>query len=166
MGAKVMLTGSAKNIQQHPKTNTVTLTIVTGPAVKNAPKGLNLFGEVKYVVTCSARQWRQARLSEEDDSDLVIEGYQEARQAGGKLYIAVGAMSVQSNRLQQDRKHSQLLAEFEQAKALFAEASQANTPKNELEMLAARLVKARDSLFKYREAHPELTGQQEISSGN
>lgn len=159
MGAKVVLTGSAKKIQHHSKTNTVTFTIVTGPAVKHAPKGLSLFGDVRYVVTCSARQWRQARFGEDDDSDLTVEGYQEARQEDGKLYIAVGAMSVQSKRLQQERKLSQLTTEFEQAKALFAEAKQANTPKNELEMLAERLVKARDNLVKFREAHPDLTGQ-------
>lgn len=161
MGAKIILTGSAKNIQNHAKTNTVTFTIMTGPAVKTAPKGLTLFREVKYVVECSARQWRQARFSDDDNSDLVIEGFQEARQEGGKLYIAVGAMSVQSNRLQQERKLGQLVAEFEQAKAVFAEASQANIPKNELEVLAARLVKASDGLTKFREAHPELTGQPE-----
>lgn len=166
MGAKVILTGTAKNVQQHSKTNTVTFTIITGPVVKHAPKGLSLFGEVKYVVTCSARQWRQARASEDDDSDLTVEGFQEARQEGGKLYIAVGAMSVQSNRLRQERKHTQLIAEFEDAKAQFAEARQADTPKNELEALAARLVKARDNLVKFREAHPELASQHEDLSGN
>ena len=158
MGAKIILTGTAKNVQQHTKTNKVSFAIVTGPASKTAPKGLKLFGDVRYMVECSARQWRRARFSEDDDSDLTIEGFQEPRQQGGKTYIAVVAMSVQSIRLQKERKLKQLTNELEQAKAAFAEAKDADVPKAELEPLAARLVKASDNLTKFREYNPGLSG--------
>ncbi len=159
MGAKIVLTGTAKGVQQHTKTNKVGFTIVTGPASKTAPKGLKLFGETRYVVECSARQWRRARFSEDDNSDLTIEGFQEPRHQMGKTYIAVVAMSIQSMRLQKERKLKQLTNELEQSKAAFAEAKDAGgMSKAELEPLAARLVKASDNLAKFREYNPDLGG--------
>lgn len=159
MGAKIILTGTPKNVV-HTKQNTVKFTIITGPAVNNSPKGLDLYGTILYQVECSNRQWRRGRFNDKDESDLIIEGYQEPRLTDNeKLYIAVVGMSVQSIRLQKERKFAQLTEEFERAAKEFALGrKRENTPKAKLEQLAGILVKARDNLNTFKERNPELTG--------
>ena len=153
-----MLTGPAKGIQHHTKGNKVSFTIVTGPATKNAPKGLKLFGQVRYQVECTARQWNRARFSDDDDSDLVIEGFQEPREQEGKAYIAVVAMGVSSFRVQKERKLKQLMDGLEKAKVEYAEAKEMGAPEGELKELAGRLVGASDGISRFREKNPGLRG--------
>jgi len=156
MGAKIHLVGPAKDVRREDKI--VSFRIVTGPAAKSPPRGLRLFGQVTYRVQCTRRQWRRARSSPDDNSDLIIEGYCEPRQdpETGKLYIAVVAMSVTTVRTQNERKLAQLTEELEKAKLAFAQAKEAGASREELEPLAARLVKAHESVQKFLEKHPEL----------
>ncbi len=158
MGSKLMLIGTAKNIQTHTKQNTVSFVISTGPAVKNAPKGLKLYGQTRYMVECSARQWRRARFSEDDDSDLVIEGFLEPRRENNKTFIAVGAMAIQSQRLQKERKLKQLNEALVQGKADFAQARQAGKGQVEVEKLAAHLLKVSENIKRFRAKNPGLSG--------
>jgi hypothetical protein len=156
MGAKITLTGAAKGMQH--QNNLISFQLVTGPATKNPPKGLNLFGQVTYQVQCTQRQWNRARASADDHSDLIVEGYCEPRQdpATGKLYIAVVAMSLRSMKRQNEQKLQQLAKELEKAKAAYQETKSSGATRQELEPLAERLVKAHESVERFLERHPEL----------
>jgi hypothetical protein len=161
MGAKITLTGAAKGVQR--QNNLVSFQLVTGPAAKNPPKGLSLFGQVVYRVQCTQRQWKRARASGEDNSALIVEGYCEPQQdpATGKLYIAVVAMSLQSMKRQNEQKLQQLAEEAEKAKVAYKEAKSGGATRQELEPLAERLVKAHESVERFLERHPELRGAED-----
>jgi hypothetical protein len=156
MGCKITLTGQAKDIQKLERS--VTFYILTGPATKHPPRGLKLFGQTRYAVECTLRQWRRARFDAEDDSDLVVEGYQEPRRdpETGHLYIAVVAMSVQSIMSQSMRKLGQLEEVLEQTREAFSQAKSSGVPRQELEEKAAAFVKANESVASFVEKHPEL----------
>ena len=158
MGSKIILTGAAKDVRI--KDQIVSFRLVTGPAVQHPPKGLKLFGQVSYQVQCVKKQWNKARYGPDDNSDLIIEGYLEPRvdEETGKLYIAVVAMSVLSMRVQNERKLVQLTQAYEEALVAFKKAREEEVPEKELESKAAVLVKAQESLDRFRERHPELTG--------
>jgi hypothetical protein len=146
MGAKITLTGAAKGVQRQD--NLISFRMVTGPATGSPPKGLELFGQVTYHVECSQRQWNRALASDDDDSDLIVEGYCEPRQDPdtGKLYIAIVAMSLRSMRKQNEQKLEQLSEELEKAKAAYQEARAGEATRKEMESLAERLVKAHESV--------------------
>jgi hypothetical protein len=158
MGAKITLTGAARGMQRQQ--NVISFQLVTGPATKNPPKGLTLFGQAVYRVQCTQRQWNRARASDDDSSDLVIEGYCEPRQdpATGKLYIAVVAMSLRSMRKQNEQKLKQLADELEKSKIVYQEAKADGVARQELEPLAESLVKAHKNVKRFLERHPELSG--------
>jgi hypothetical protein len=158
MGAKITLTGAARGMQR--RQNVISFQLVTGPATKNPPKGLKLFGQVVYRVQCTQRQWNRARASDDDNSDLVIEGYCEPQQdpTTGKLYIAVVAMSLRSMRRQNEQKLQQLANELEKSKIAYQEARADGATRQELEPLAESLVKAHKSVERFLERHPELSG--------
>lgn len=156
MGAKITLTGTVKGMQRQD--NLISFRLVTGPATKNPPKGLKLFGQVVYRVQCSQRQWNRARAGDDDNSDLVIEGYCEPRQdpATGKIYIAVVAMSLRSMKKQNEQKLKQLSDELEKAKSAYQEAKSGGASRQELGTIAEHLVKAHESVERFLERHPEL----------
>lgn len=156
MGAKITLTGAAKGVQRQD--NLILFRLVTGPATKSPPRGLKLFGQVTYQVQCSQRQWNRARVSDDDDSDLIVEGYCEPQQdpATGKLYIAVVALSLRSMMRQNEQKLQQLSDELEKAKAVYQEAKACGALRQELEPLAERLVEAHESMERFLGRHPEL----------
>jgi len=156
MGAKITLIGAAKGIQR--QNNLISFRMVTSPATESPPKGLKLFGQVTYHVQCSQRQWNRARASDDDESDLIVEGYCEPRQDPdtGNLYIAVVAMSLRSMRKQNEQKLEQLSEELEKAKAAYQEAKFSDVTRKEMESLAERLIKAHESVEKFLERHPEL----------
>jgi len=155
MGAKITLTGAAKAIQRQD--NIISFRLVTGPATKNPPKGLKLFGQVTFHVQCTRRQWNRARVGPDDNSELIVEGYCEPRQDPdtGKLYVAVVAMSLRSMRKQNEQKLAQLAQELEKEKSAFQEARASGAMRKELEPLAERLVKAHESVERFLERHPE-----------
>jgi len=77
MGAKITPTGTAKGMQRQD--DIISFQLVTGPAIKNAPRGLELVGQVTYHVQCTQRQWKRARAGSDDNSELIVEGYCETR---------------------------------------------------------------------------------------
>jgi len=158
MGAKIILTGAAKDIRHEGQI--VSFRLVTGPATQTAPKGLKLFGPVTYQVQCTQRQWNRALEGPDDPSDLIVEGYLEPRRdpERGKLTIAVVAMSVTSLRKQNEQKLAQLQQALDEARDAFREAKEGGAPQAELEQKAAAFVKATESVERFRERHPEPTG--------
>lgn len=156
MGAKIVLTGQAKDI--HKDDHIVAFRIIAGPTTQHPPRGLKLYGQVRYQVECSTRQWRRARQDPNDHSDLMIEGYLEPRREAetGKLYVAVVATSVQSTLVQNHRKLEQLREALEKARQAYVQARKSDSPAAELEEKAAAFVKANESLCKFLEKHPEL----------
>jgi hypothetical protein len=156
MGAKITLTGQAKDIQKGERS--VSFLIVTGPATQHPPRGLKLFGSTRYHVECTLRQWRRARHDPNDDSDLIVEGYQEPRRdpETGKLYIAVVAMAVQSTLTQNARKLEQLQAVLQETREAFKQAKEMGASKDRLEEKAAAFVKANESVQSFLAKHPEL----------
>jgi hypothetical protein len=156
MGAKIVLSGEAKDVQK--REGGVSFTIVTGPAARHPPRGLKLFGPTRYQVQCTVRQWRRARHDPDDRSDLVVEGYLEPRRDpdSAQLYVAVVAMSVQSTLAQNCRKLQQLEDVLEQARQDFQQAREAGVSHRELEEKAFALVKADESVAKFLQCHPEL----------
>jgi hypothetical protein len=138
--------------------NIISFQVVTGPAAKSSPKGLELFGQVTYQVQCTRRQWNRARVDDDDNSELIVEGYCEPRQDGatGKLYIAIVAMSLRSMKKQSEQKLKQLADELEKAKVAYQEAKAGGAARQELEPLAERLIKAHESVERFLERHPEL----------
>lgn len=156
MGAKIMLSGQAKEIRKQERT--VSFYIVTGPATKHPPRGLKLFGQTRYHIECTERQWRRAQQNPEDRSDLMVEGYLEPRRDGetGRLYIAVVAMSVQSMLVQHMRKLEQLQQVLKDTREAFKRAREGDAPQGVLEERAAAFVRANESVEKFLEKHPGL----------
>ncbi len=157
MGVKITLTGAAKGVQQ--QNNIILFHMVAGPATDSPPKGLELFGQMTYHVQCTQRQWNRARADDDDNSDLIVEGYCEPRQDAdtGKLYIAVVATSLKSTRKQNEQKLQQLSEELEKAKAAYQEAKTGGATRKELESLAERLVKAHESIENFLKRHSEMS---------
>jgi hypothetical protein len=162
MGAKLTLTGPAQKIQEG---NTIVkFQIISGPAVKNPPKGLPLYGQVRYEVQCSARQWRKARVHDQDDSDLIVEGYIKPKvDDKGRPFVALVAMSVMSQMTVSKRKQQQLYDAMCQAEdayiELFDRAEADPAAKARLEAASERLEQAKAGYLRFMERHPELQNQ-------
>jgi len=156
MGAKIVLSGQATEIEK--TTETVTFTIHTGPATRRAPKGLDLYGRTRYRVTCATQLWDQAHPIPDDPSDLLVEGYQEPRRdpESDELYVAVIATAMQSTRPHNERRLAQLQEALEEAKEGFRRVSQKGGSKKAQQAKAAAFVKANDRLKRFLERHPEL----------
>ena len=156
MGAKIVLSGQATEIER--TTETVTFTIQTGPATRRAPRGLDLYGRTRYRVTCTARLWGQAHPIPDDPSDLLVEGYQEPRRdpERDELYVAVIATAMQSTRPHNEQRLAQLQADLEQAKEDFRRVSQEGGAKKAQQAKAAAFVKANDRMKRFLQRHPEL----------
>lgn len=156
MGAKIVLSGQAKDIQK--ENGIVSFYVLTGPATKQPPRGLKLFGQTRYRVECTTRQWRRARRDANDHSELVVEGYLAPHQGEetGSLYIAVVATSLQSTLVLNCLKLEQLEEVLQQTRDAFKEAREAQASRRELEEKAAAFVKANESLAKFLQNHPEL----------
>ncbi len=121
MSAKITLIGQPQSLRI--ERDLVTFKIVTGPASNSAPKGLDLYKAVTYVVHCNKRQISRGRVDERDKSELIIEGYQEPRtDADGKLYIDVVALAISSKQLQGNRKVEQLRDETLKAEEAYERA--------------------------------------------
>jgi hypothetical protein len=159
MGAKITLTGQAKDIQKHERS--VSFYILTGPATQHPPRGLKLFGQTRYHIECTLRQWRRARLDASDNSDLTVEGYLEPRREPetGHLYVAVVAMSVQSTLTLDARKLEQLQGVLVEAREAFRQAKDAGIPREALEEKATAFVKANESVQEFLGKHPELANR-------
>jgi hypothetical protein len=160
MGAKIVLTGQAKDIRKDNQI--VSFHIIAGPTTQHPPRGLKLYGQVHYEVECSTRQWRRARQDLNDLSDLVIEGYLEPRRdpETGKLYISVVATSLQSTLLQDLRKLEQLSEVLGEAREAYVQARASGASPDALESKAAAFVRANESVLKFLEAHPELASRE------
>jgi hypothetical protein len=156
MGAKIVLTGRAKDIRREEQI--VSFDIVTGPPTRHPPRGLKLFGRTHYQVQCTARQWRRARYDPNDDSDLVVEGYLEPRRDAetGQMVVAVVAMSVESKLLQNARKLQGLEEHLEACRDAFKQARESEAPREMLEERAAAFVKANEALCEFLARHPDL----------
>ena len=156
MGAKITVVGQAKNIQKQERS--VSFRIVTGPATQHPPRGLKLFGQTRYNVECTVRQWRRARHDPSDNSDLVVEGYLEPcrEPETGKLYIAVVATSVQSVLTQNARKLEQLQQVLQEAREAFKRAKESGASQDALQEKASAFVSANKSVQEYLAKHPEL----------
>lgn len=156
MGAKLTLIGQARNVQKTD--HTVSFTVIAGPTVSHPPRGLKLFGPVRYQVQCTARQWRRARCHAEDQSDLIIEGYLEPCRDPelGRLYVALVAISVQSTLAQNRRKLQQLTEVLDEARDEYQRARQGGCDRSVLEEKAAAFVKADQSVQHFLQAHAEL----------
>lgn len=157
MGAKIQLIGKPEKLRIEG--TIVTFHITTGPSVKHAPKGLQLFGETTYVVQCTRRQLNRGRASENDDSELIIEGYQEPRvdKRSGRPRIAVVAMSLTSMRKQNERKLAQISDQFVKAEEEYAAAYErygGDSP--EARAALEGMEKVKGNLLKFLERHPEL----------
>jgi len=156
MGAKITVAGQARDV--HRTDNAVSFYIVTGPPTRHPPRGLKLFGPVRYVIECTTRQWRRARHNPNDQSDLIVEGYLEPRRdlETGQLYVAVVATSIQSTLVQNHRKLNQLTEVLEEARKEYKRAREGNCSLDVLEQKAAAFVKANDSVQSFLQKHPEL----------
>jgi hypothetical protein len=159
MGSKLTLTGPARKLQVG--NSLVTFEIVSGPSVKNPPKGLPLYGQVRYEVQCSRRQWNKARASDDDDSDLTVEGYLKPKVAdNGRPFVSVVAMSVVSRLMVNKRKQKQLYDAMCKAEDAYIEAfdrAEADpAAKPALNAASDRLEQAKASYLRFMDKHPEL----------
>ena len=156
MGARLTLIGKARDVQKTDRA--ISFTIVTGPATSHPPRGLKLFGPVRYQVQCTSRQWRRARHHGDDRSDLIVEGYLEPRRdpESAQLYVAVVAMSVQSILAQNNRKLQQLIEVLDETRDEYRRARQGGCDRSVLEEKAAAFVKANESVQRFLQAHPDL----------
>jgi hypothetical protein len=159
MGAKIVLSGEAKDIQITE--DVVSFNITTGPATRSPPPGLELYGLARYHVQCTARQWGEARQDPSDQSALLVEGYLEPRrdEGSGQLYVAVAATTVQSTLAHNRRRLEQLEAVLQQARDAFSAARETGAPQAELEEKAQAFVKANAKIQKLLERHPELASE-------
>jgi len=162
MGAKIVLSGEAQDIQKTE--DVVSFDIITGPATRNPPPGLALYGPTRYHVHCTARQWGEARQDPNDRSALLIEGYLEPRQdeGTGQLYIAVAATTLQSTLAHNRRRLEKLQAALQQARETFREAREMGAPKPELEAKAQAFVRANAQIQKLLERYPELASEERV----
>jgi hypothetical protein len=159
MGAKITLSGRARHIQKQERS--VCLTIVTGPATQHPPRGLKLFGQTRYLVECTVRQWRKARLDPSDESDLIVEGYLEPRRdpTTGQLYVAVIATAMHSKLNQAARELKQLQELLEEARKAYRRARDEELDHARLEERAAAFVQANKDVQGFLAGHPELAGK-------
>ena len=156
MGAKIVLSGQATEIEK--STETVSFTILTGPATRRPPRGLDIYGRTRYRVVCATQLWDQAHPNPDDPSDLLAEGYLEPRRdpESEELYVAVVATALQSTRPHNERRLAQLQAALEEAREAFRRASQEGGSKKAQQSCAAAFVKANDRVKRFLERHPEL----------
>ncbi|MBN1890868.1 MAG: hypothetical protein JW850_22930 [Thermoflexales bacterium] len=156
MSAKINLIGQPQELRV--KDNIVTFKIVAGPASNSAPKGLPMFKPSTYVVQCTERQFKRARVDESDDSELVIEGYLEPRLDGnGKACIAVVGTSITSKRAQTERKLEQIRAEAIKAEEAYEAACDQYGEESPQAKAALDLFeKVKSNLVKYLSSHPEI----------
>ena len=161
MGAKIVLSGQATEIEK--TTETVSFTITTGPATRRAPRGLDLYGRTRYRVTCTMQLWDKAHLIPDDPSDLLVEGYLEPRRDPDRdeLYVAVVTTALQSTRPHNERRLAQLQEALDEAREDFRRASQEGGSKQVQQARAAAFVKANDRLKRFLERHPELSAPPE-----
>ena len=156
MGAKITLTGTAKQVEKGDRS--VLFQIVTGPEAQHPPRGLKLFEQTHYQVECTLRQWRRARLDLQDDSDLVIEGYLEPRreEETGRLYVAVVATEMQSELFLHAQELEELQEALQQARQAFQDAKEGGASRETLEASASAFVQANQRVDLYLQRHPEL----------
>ena len=154
MGAKIVLSGEAQNIQQEG--DVVTFSIQTGPATRRAPPGLELYGSSQYVIACTAAQWERAYQNEH--RAVIVEGYLEPRQdeESGALYVAVVATVLQSALAHSRQRLKRMEQALGQARMAFKEARDAGASQQELETKASALVQANQKLTRFLERHPDL----------
>jgi len=159
MGAKITLTGQARDIQKQE--GSISFTILTGPATKHPPRGLKLFGQTRYHVECTHRQWRRARQTPGDSSDMVVEGYLEPRRDSetGHVFIAVVATAIESVLCQNAHEFEQLQKDLDQARDAFKCAKEAAADRETVQEKAAAFVRANECLQKFLAQHPELAGR-------
>jgi hypothetical protein len=156
MGAKIVLSGQATEIEK--TTETVSFTVTTGPATRRPPRGLDIYGRTRYRVVCATQLWDQAHPIPDDPSDLLAEGYLEPRRDpdSDELYIAVVATALQSTRPHNERRLAQLQEALDEAREDFRRASQEGGSKKAQQARAAAFVKANDRVKRFLERHPEL----------
>ena len=156
MGAKIVLSGEVQDIQRTE--DMVSFDIITGPATRTPPPGLELYGLTRYHVHCTARQWGEARQDPADRSALLIEGYLEPRQdeGTGQLYVAVAATTLQSTLAHSRRRLGQLQVTLQRARDAFSAARATGAPQAELEEKAQAFVRANAKIQKLLDRHPEL----------
>jgi hypothetical protein len=159
MGAKIMLSGRARHIQKQERS--VCFVIVTGPAARQPPRGLKLFGQTRYVVECTIRQWRKAHLDPGDETDLIVEGYVEPRRdpTTGGLYVAVVATAVQSKLCRNACRLDELKERLEACRDAYKHARDEDVDHAMLEECAAAFVQANEMVQEFLAAHPELTAR-------
>jgi len=156
MGAKIVLSGQTVEIDKTD--DYVSFTILTGPATRRAPRGLDLYGRTRYRVTCSTQLWDRAHQVPDDPSDMLVEGYLEPRRdaESDTLYIAVVATAMQSTLPHNQRRLDQPQQALDEAREAFRRASQEGGSKQAQQASAAAFVKANDRLKSFLERHPEL----------
>jgi hypothetical protein len=156
MGAKIKLSGRARNVEKGERS--VTFTIITGPATRHPPRGLKLFGPTKYRVECTLRQWGRARHGPDDSSNLIVEGYVEPQRDGqtGELCIFVVATALQSTRKYNAEKLEQLCQALDEAREAFRCAREADAPPELLKAKAAAFVEANQAFQELLLKYPEL----------
>jgi hypothetical protein len=162
MGAKIVLSGEAKDIQITE--DVVSFNIITGPAIRTPPPGLELYGSTRYHVQCTARQWGEARQDPKDQSALLIEGYLEPRrdEGTGQPYIAVAATMLQSTLAHNRLRLEQLEVALQRARDAFSAARATGAPQAELEEKAQAFVRANAKIQKLLSRHPELTSEERV----
>jgi PAS domain-containing protein len=156
MGAKIMLNGRARNVIKGERS--VTFTIITGPATRHPPRGLKLFGPVKYRVECTLRQWGRARCDPDDGSPMIVEGYLEPQRDAqtGEPCIAVVATSLQTTRKRAACQLQQLCEALEEAREAFRRAREAGAPPELLQARAAAFVQANQAFEELLARYPDL----------
>jgi hypothetical protein len=156
MGAKIMLSGRARNVIKGERS--VTFTIITGPTTRHPPRGLKLFGPTKYRVECTLRQWGRARYGPDDGSPMIVEGYLEVQRDAqtGETCIAVVATSLQSMRKRNACQLQQLCESLEGAREAFRRAREQGAPPELLQAKAAAFVEANQAFEELLARYPEL----------
>ena len=154
MGAKIVLSGEAQNIQRVGEV--VTFTIQTGPATRQAPPGLKLYGRSQYSIACTAEQWERAY--QDEHKAVIVEGYLEPRrdEETGALYVAVVATVLQSALAHSRQRLRRMEQALDQARKAFKTARDAGTLQQELEAKASALVQANQKLTRFLKRHPDL----------
>jgi hypothetical protein len=156
MGAKIKLSGRARNVEKGERS--VTFTIITGPATRHPPRGLKLFDPCKYRVECTLRQWGRAHHGPDDSSNLIVEGYVEPHREAqtGELCISVVATSLQTTRKYTAEKLERLCQALNEAREAFRCAREADAPPELLKAKAAAFVEANQAFQELLGKYPEL----------
>ena len=161
MGAKIVLSGQTVEIEK--SADYVSFTIQTGPATRRPPRGLDLYGSIRYRVTSTAQLWDQAHQVPDDPSDMLVEGYLEPRRdpESDQLYVAVVATAMQSTFPHNKRRLEKLQEELDEAREAFRLASGQGASKKVSQARAAAFVKANERVKRFLERHPEHAPPQE-----